>query len=370
MIPFFPDRQSTLDPARFFPLLATVMTRTALLILGMHRSGTSAFTRLASLCGAALPLDLLAPDAAINQTGFWESPAVTALNEEILGALGRSWSDIRALPPGWAARAARFAPRIAAVLAQQFGDAPVFVLKDPRLCRLLPLWLPVMAHQGIRPVAVLAIRHPLEVAASLNRREHMRPGTALLLWLRHLIEAEAATRHMPRLIVHYDRLLEDGTATLLQIGTALDLTWPYAPGDAAAGIAAFLDRSLRHHTQTDDSLLSNEDIAPGIRAAYRWARGGGDNPLPAIGAVLDAAEPYFAPAFTALEDESTYRAAELRRWIAVAVERHGLITHMAGELESARAQVEALTLHARLIESSTSWRLTAPVRAALRRLKR
>ncbi len=354
----------------FSPFCATFMSRTALLILGMHRSGTSAFTRAASLCGAALPAELLAADAAINEAGFWESPAVTGLNDEILTAIGRRWSDIRALAEGWEALAAPFAPQIDSVLAAQFGNAPLFVVKDPRLCRLWPLWRDAMARAGIRPVAVLAIRHPLEVAASLNRREHMRPGTALLLWLRHLIEAEAATRDIPRLIMHYDELLADGPAALTRIGTALGLTWPRPPSLAASALTDFLNRSLRHHTQHDDVLLNNSDIAPGIRAAYRWTREGGDNPLPGIAAALDGAETYFAPAFTALEDEAAYRAEELRRWIGVAVERHELITHLQGETDSACARADAAALHATLIESSTSWKIMAPVRAALRRLKR
>jgi hypothetical protein len=359
-----------LTEGRFSPFCATFMSRTALFILGMHRSGTSAFTRSASLCGAALPAELLAADAAINEAGFWESPAVTGLNDEILGALGRRWSDIRALPAGWEALTDRFAAKIDAVLAAQFGEAPLLVLKDPRLCRLLPLWRGGLARAGIRPVAVLAVRHPLEVAASLNRREHMRPGTALLLWLRHLIEAEAATRDIPRLMMHYDELLADGPAALARIGTALGLTWPRPPSAAARALTDFLNRSLRHHTQHDDVLLNNPDITPGIRDAYRWTRHGGDNPLPAIATALNAAEPYFAPAFTALEDEAAYRAEELRRWIGVAVERHELITHLQGELDSAHARADAQALHAALIENSTSWKIMAPVRAALRRLKR
>jgi len=346
------------------------MARTALLVLGMHRSGTSAFTRAASLCGAALPAALLAPDAAINAAGFWESPAVTGLNDEILLHLGRRWSDIRALPTGWEQLAAGFAPRIDAVLAAQFGDAELLVLKDPRLCRLLPLWRGALARAGIRPVAVLAMRHPLEVAASLNRREHLRPGTALLLWLRHFIEAEAATRDIPRLILHYDELLADGPAAMARLGAALGLAWPRPPAEAADEIDGFLKPALRHHTQPDDAMLLNEDIAAGIRAAYRWSRAGGDNPLPGIAAALDAAEPYFAPAFTALEDEAAYRAAELRRWIAVAVERHELILHWQREAEAAGERADSQAEHAALIEASTSWRLTAPLRAALRRLKR
>ncbi|HJP99138.1 MAG TPA: hypothetical protein VJ862_11295, partial [Rhodanobacteraceae bacterium] len=81
-----------------------------ILVLGMHRSGTSAVTRCLNLLGAEVGSKLL-PPAEDNRSGFWEHAEVVAVHEELLGDLDRVWHDGRALPEGWllsaAARKAR-----------------------------------------------------------------------------------------------------------------------------------------------------------------------------------------------------------------------------------------------------------------------
>ena len=71
----------------------------ALLVLGMHRSGTSALTRTLSLLGAALPQQLMGAKEENNALGFWEPQAVYELNEALLRQLGSRWDDWQALPP-------------------------------------------------------------------------------------------------------------------------------------------------------------------------------------------------------------------------------------------------------------------------------
>ena len=74
--------------------------RNCLLVVGMHRSGTSALTRVINLHGAFLGRELL-PPAPENESGFWENRAIFALHERWLAELGRSWYDSRPLPPDW-----------------------------------------------------------------------------------------------------------------------------------------------------------------------------------------------------------------------------------------------------------------------------
>src|SRR4051794_4592372 len=73
---------------------------TAILVLGMHRSGTSAIARMLNLCGADLGRDLL-PAKADNERGFWENKAILALNEKLLENLNLRWHDLVALPDAW-----------------------------------------------------------------------------------------------------------------------------------------------------------------------------------------------------------------------------------------------------------------------------
>ena len=80
--------------------------RRALLVLGMHRSGTSAVTRVANLLGADLSEHLIAP-APDNPSGFWEHADAVKINEDLLEGLGRTWYDMREMPRGWMETGAR-----------------------------------------------------------------------------------------------------------------------------------------------------------------------------------------------------------------------------------------------------------------------
>ncbi|GLR65803.1 hypothetical protein GCM10010909_04810 [Acidocella aquatica] len=350
--------------------------RKAVLVLGMHRSGTSALARLLNLCGAALPEGLVEAAADVNAAGFWEARALLALHDEILEAAGGSWHDLRALDAGWfaGAPARAFRARLGALLASEYGKAPLLLVKDPRLCRLLPLWRPVLAELGIEPLVVLAVRHPLEVAASLRARDGFGEGKALLLWLRHVLAAEHASRGMRRAFVTYEQMLADAPGTVERLGRELELDWPRPPETVAAEMAAFLSPALRHHECDADEVLGNSAVPWEVREAYRWhiAAAAGEAPgdgLDAIAADLAVAEPLFGGALAALEDAARTRAAELRHWIGSAVERYEAIVTLRAYIEHQQREIDALAAHARAIESSRMWRALAPVRGVVRRLR-
>ncbi len=180
---------------------------TALVVLGMHRSGTSALTGTLHHLGVALGSRLMAatPD---NPRGYWEHSDIVAVHERLMMALGYGWDDIRSLPPGFehgeAAQAAR--RELAVIVNREFTGAPLWGVKDPRLCRLMPLWAEIFAEERVEPRYLLAVRHPLDVAESLAVRDGMSLARGMLLWLGHLLDAERATRGAKRVIVHYEDL--------------------------------------------------------------------------------------------------------------------------------------------------------------------
>ncbi len=75
----------------------------AILVLGMHRSGTSALTRVLNLLGAELGSRLMPAVSGNNENGFWENQDAVDIHEALLSDLGRNWHDIREMPAGWAA---------------------------------------------------------------------------------------------------------------------------------------------------------------------------------------------------------------------------------------------------------------------------
>src|SRR3546814_15155293 len=107
---------------------------TCVLVLGMHRSGTSALTRVLNLLGVALGRQLMQAAAGNNETGFWEHQDAVDAHEALLAAFGMRWSDPRRLPDGWeetpAADTARAAIR--PTIAAQFDGVPLWGVKEDR----------------------------------------------------------------------------------------------------------------------------------------------------------------------------------------------------------------------------------------------
>lgn len=231
--------------------------RIALLVLGMHRSGTSALTRTLNLLGADLPRNLHPPKAD-NPTGYWESTDWIELHDELLAAHGLSWDSPLPLPAAALTpeALAPFHARLVDLLRRDFSNSALFVAKDPRICRLLPLWHAALAEAGFAARHVIIVRHPLEVAASLAVRNETPQDTALLLWMRHILEAEQASRGKPRVFVSYDALLEDWRPVIDQIAAAFKINWPVSPAAAQVEIEKFLKRDLRHHARDNNCELA------------------------------------------------------------------------------------------------------------------
>ena len=221
---------------------------TAIIVLGMHRSGTSATTGLLGMLGVELGTRLM-PPGPDNPKGFWENLDAVQINERLLADLDRRWDDPRKMPEGWLqsapAEAARHA--IGALLDAEFSRAKLWAVKDPRLSRCVDVWTELLVERGIRPVFLLVARHPEEVAASLQHRSSELPAVARLLWLRHVIDAEQATRGHARCLITYESLLADWQGCLAGIERELGVAWPCDPHERASAIDAFLDSGGRHY---------------------------------------------------------------------------------------------------------------------------
>jgi glycosyltransferase involved in cell wall biosynthesis len=230
---------------------------TCVLVLGVHRSGTSALTRCLNLVGMDLGSNLLSP-AKMNAKGFWEHGDAVRINDQLLEALELYWYDLGPLPDGWLTSAAADAARdeIRMIVKRDFDSVPLWGLKDPRLCRLAPLWIEVLQEMGIRVVSVFMIRSPMEVAESLSRFPDYRLAAPLsiphgvLLWAQDLAESVLVTHAIPRVMVDYEQLLSEPVAAVSKIGPGLGLTWPISPAERGEAILAFLDVGMRTHCQS------------------------------------------------------------------------------------------------------------------------
>jgi hypothetical protein len=251
--------------------MARAPFKSATVVLGMHRSGTSALSGVLQLCGLAAPRTLLSPSEA-NERGFWESELLTSLDDQMLRTAGSTWHGLGVIASG--TDLGRYQRRAAKLLTEEYPSAGNILLKDPRLCRLLPIWKRVLEEKAQRVVYPIILRNPLEVADSLQRRNGLDVDHALLLWARYLLDAELNTRGDRRIVVSYPALLEDGPATIARLQSALDL--PFAIDDEIAEqIHGYLSDQLQHHHHSEDELLQSK--LPAVREVYmilhRWSEG-------------------------------------------------------------------------------------------------
>ena len=224
--------------------------RTAYLVLGMHRSGTSAITQVLALAGASLPAHVM-PGDEHNAKGYFEPWKIAIFNDERLRAAGSAWDDIfafpyRALPDvleaEWRVRAGK-------LFDAEFKRAAWPLMKDPRATVLLPLWLAVMAERNVGVRCVIPVRHPLAVASSLARRDGFAAEKSVLVWSAYMLAAEAYTRGLPRAFSSYDALLSDWRAEVRRIETAHGAPLPRLTTAASRKIDTFLTPDLRHNAQ-------------------------------------------------------------------------------------------------------------------------
>ncbi len=250
-----------------------------LVVLGMHRSGTSAMAGLLSRMGFGVGASLL-PANQHNPRGYFENKLLVDENNALLERLHSAWDDVRPLPlDALVQRLASSHNRVrykALLETELSGSGSVdqgYVLKDPRLCRVLPLWQPVWQDLGWNPRYILMLRHPDEVVASLQHRDGMASEHGYLLYVAYLLDAERYTRTCQRSVVLYDRLLHTPETVWHQLTAEIQL--PTVAPDVWAQAVELLTTELRHH-QAGASVGSTPDspatLSLGQDLAYRlWA---------------------------------------------------------------------------------------------------
>jgi hypothetical protein len=209
--------------------------RRAILVLGMHRSGTSSVAGTLGALGVALPKKTLMGAHECNQRGLFESFALACAHDALLASAGSCWHDWRQLDAAWfrSPTAEMHRQRIKGVLADEFEDEAVIVIKDPRICRFVPFTRSMLEELDFQPVAILPLRNPLEVALSLQRRNGFAVSKSSLLWLRHVLDAEFHSRGMPRCFLPFDGLIADWRPQLQRIAETIGIAWPDGSGASA-----------------------------------------------------------------------------------------------------------------------------------------
>jgi len=244
--------------------------RQAVLVLGMHRSGTSAVAGTISALGAALPRKTLMGSHECNERGLFEAFAIAAAHDQLLAAARSHWHDWREFDLGRLGFAAIEQQRdnLKAILVEEFAEEPFIVLKDPRICRFVPFTTSILAELNIRPIAVLPVRNPVEVAYSLQQRNQFALSKSALLWLRHVLDAEFFSRRMPRCFISYEKFIVDWRQDIDLVAARTGVVWPNRSAEAEKWIDDFLTADLHHQRHSFLAAEDSDQISPMVGETY------------------------------------------------------------------------------------------------------
>jgi hypothetical protein len=257
------------------------------------------------------------------------------------------------------------------------------------MCRFVPFWLRALKQESITPGAVMVYRHPTEVARSLQARNGFEPERSLLIWLRHVLDAEFATRSIGRVFVRYQDVLEDWKSVARRMSRHFGGIWPAPSNSDEVEIERFLNPGLCHHSSEGPALDVPEGLADWVRRTWQaleWLHGQEPRQTDEALDALDAVRHEFDPVTALLGGLAEARPRFLDRIGALEAQVTGLLNH-AALFESTRQdlerQVQALQQRAGLLghelaaaqhdakalRDSASWKVTAPLRAAARIFK-
>jgi GT2 family glycosyltransferase len=258
-----------------------------LLVVGMHRSGTSLLTAMLQATGVELPGTLI-PGDRHNPEGYFEWDELVQLQERLLIDLDRWWPSAQgclSLPPGWLDHPASLAAhkdmiRILERVTTRI-KAPCWAFKDPRTSRLLPLWLRMASELSIPLRLLLAVRDPAEVTRSLVQRDGPSTGMntqrAQILWWQFTLEPlQAAAESLPVTTIHYGHWFSQPELQLQRLLAAMPELRP-TPEQRRTALGLIRPehrRSVGH--KPDERLKLNRSV----RRLHQALLGPGPTPLP------------------------------------------------------------------------------------------
>ncbi len=242
----------------------------AIAITGMHRSGTSLIAKAMRLGGLYLgeDRDMIDP-APDNPEGFFEHAGFVHLNDDLLEATGGAWDHPPACVP-----LADDDPRVehlrplARELVASLDVETWWGWKDPRTCLTARFWLDLVPDLRF----VICVRHPLEVALSLKRRNRSSYALGLSLWRTYYEALLAAVPVDRRVVTHYDAHFQDGTTELERLGRFAGI-----PAEALGAARAARNPGLRHHRV--QLTLADAGTVEEIHVLYRQLCEEAGNPV-------------------------------------------------------------------------------------------
>jgi len=265
---------------RITAISSAVQRRPIVLVLGMHRSGTSLCSHILSALGVDMADKITGPGNASvtpdNPRGHWERWEIVEFHDRILHLFNRDYlgrfHDF-ALPMAWWAdpRVAQIRREIVTFLEQRMREQ-YFGFKDPRTVRLMPMWHQIFNELKLAPKVVLCLRNPAQIGRSLSARDGLDPQIGEYRWLIHMIDFYRYTNKYDFCTIEYEAWFSNPSVNIERLQRFLDLSWQQSESDLALLLSDLIDPTARH----DDSN-HREASQPLVRTLYKLASRDGED---------------------------------------------------------------------------------------------
>ena len=229
--------------------------QTCILVLGMHRSGTSAIGGILNLLNISMGKELMGATMD-NQKGYFENENIFKFHDmELFPFLKTEWDDLNYLVDDWhnSEKLDSFYIKARNIILDDYHRDKIFAIKDPRISLLFPFWEKVLSDMGIEIKIIIAIRNPIEIASSLFKRDDFSINKSLTLWSKHTLYAEYYTRKYMRVFLYYNELLANTSESISKIVKQLQLNQFIDLNKNSLELETFVEKGLKHN-QSDESL--------------------------------------------------------------------------------------------------------------------
>jgi len=221
-----------------------------ILVLGMHRSGTSSLAGTLSKMSIAFGQNISAASFD-NPKGYFENTAIQDLNNRLLSEFNIEWDFPGFLPLNWynLPKIKAYDQEAKTILEEEFGTENKIAIKDPRICYLLPFWKRVLKHSGYNIKCLFSYRNPDEIAQSLSKRNNFSLNKGQVLTTTHLLAAESNSRNLVRAAVNFSALIQNPAKEIKRINKIFKLG--YSDKEISNfNLGNAIDKKLKHHTRS------------------------------------------------------------------------------------------------------------------------
>lgn len=237
----------------------TNTARSCVIVLGMHRSGTSAVAGVLSTIGVDFGNDLLLADSD-NPRGYFENKNIVHIQNSLLNQAGYSWSSPVDKDESIILPDVNVYEKFKSIIINDYStSSTLFGFKDPRTSMFLSGWLKVLESLNVEPKFVICFRSPHSVISSLNRRDKINPLHAELLWLLEYSRIVSRLDEYKHVLVNYDDFINHPVNIINKMNITLDLGL-HCDNAMLKIVESFVEKNLDHGAEAGNLKTYTENI--------------------------------------------------------------------------------------------------------------